>query len=323
MKTILKVVAVLVLLIVLAGTGGFVWAKGKTAALMGRTIETHTVDFPVPFPLDSAEMAEAGFTPEQADSAALARAVERGRHLVASRYVCVECHGGNFGGGTMVDDPMLGTLLGPNITSGPGGKTAGYGPADWDRIVRHGVKPDGRPGAMPSEDFRRMSDQELSDIVAYIRSMPAVEATVAPIALGPLGTVLVATGQLPLSADLIGEHQAPHAVVPPAAEATAEFGQHLAGVCAGCHTLSLAGGKVPGGDPSWPPAANLTPVAGGFGGWTYEQFVRAMREGVRPDGNEILYPMSMVTEYTRSMTDTELQALWAYLRSLPPTPTPS
>lgn len=223
----------------------------------------------------------------------------------------------------MVDDPMLGTLLGPNITAGSGGKTASYGPADWDRMVRHGVKPDRSPGAMPSEDFRRMSDQELSDIVAYIRSMPTVDATVPPIKLGPLGTVLVATGQLPLSADLIGEHQAAHAVRPPASEATAEFGQHLSGVCSGCHTLALTGGKVPGGDPSWPPASNLTPVAGGFGDWSYEQFVTAMREGVRPDGTELLYPMSMVTGYTSSMTDTELEALWAYLRSLAPAPTPN
>jgi hypothetical protein len=85
----------------------------------------------------------------------------------------------------MIDDPMIGRLLGPNITGGEGGRTADFGPADWDRIVRHGIQPDGHPAFMPSEDFRSMSDQELSDIIAYVRSRPTVDATVPPPAPGP------------------------------------------------------------------------------------------------------------------------------------------
>ena len=99
--------------------------------------------------------------------------MERGRHLVTARYGCAECHGANFGGGVMVDAFPLGSLLGPNITTGQGSRTLQYSPADWDRIVRHGVLPDGRPAVMPSIDFVQMSDQELSDIIAYIRSFPA------------------------------------------------------------------------------------------------------------------------------------------------------
>ena len=72
----------------------------------------------------------------------LTRAIERGRHLVMSRYVCVECHGQNFGGGTMIDAFPIGTLLGPNITTGRGGRTANYKATDWDHIVRHGILPD-------------------------------------------------------------------------------------------------------------------------------------------------------------------------------------
>ena len=319
MKKVLKLLGILLLVLVLLGAGGLLWARFAAGAKLSREIATHEVGFPIPFPLDSAEVAELALTPEGAAALALERAVERGRHLVESRYVCVECHGRDFGGGVMVDDPMLGRLLGPNITAGAGGKTAAYTPADWDRIVRHGVKPDGRPGAMPSEDFRLMSDEELSDVIAYIRSVPPVDAEVAPVKLGPLGNVLVALGELPLSADIIGEHQRPHLARPPVAEVTLEFGEHLSAVCSGCHLPTLAGGKVPGGDPSWPPSANLTPVPGGLGDWTYEDFVAAMREGRRPDGTELQYPMSMVASYTRSMTDTELSALWAYLRSLPPT----
>ena len=50
-----------------------------------------------------------------------------------------------------------------------------YEPADWDRIVRHGLLSDGRPAAMPSEDFQMMSDQELSDIIAL--SNPSLQST--------------------------------------------------------------------------------------------------------------------------------------------------
>jgi len=312
----LKILASLVLVVVFLGAGGLVWAKRESSAVLARTFETHTVDFPIPYPLDSAEIALAGVGPEQADSAALARSLERGRHLVESRYACVECHGQDFGGGVMVDNPMLGRILGPNLTVGAGGRTAAYTSADWDRIVRHGVRPDGRPAMMPSQDFARMSDQELSDIVAYIRALPPVDDAVEPVSLGPVGAILVATGKFALSADLLPDHASLHDAAPPAAEVGVEFGRHLAGVCMGCHGLDLKGGPVVGGDPAWGPAADLT-TAGPLGAWTWEQFVAVMREGRRPDGTPVRAPMDGVAGFTGKMSDTELEALWTYLRSLP------
>ena len=329
MKTVLKAAAGLVVVLVVVAAGIYGWASMKDRALLARTIETHSVDFPIPIPLTEAEIAElsqangngdalAGL---DLDALARARAVERGDHLVHARYGCVECHGQNFGGGVMVDDPMLGRLLGPNITAGPGGRTATYTAADWDRIVRHGVRSDGRPAAMPSSDYQRMSDQELSDVVAYIRSQPVVDNAVPPVTLGPLGKILMATGNLPLSADMIADHQSAHAVAPPASEATAEFGAHLAGVCSGCHGEDFAGGPVVGGDPSWPPAANLT-SAGSLSGWTQEQFAALLRTGKRPDGTEVMEPMSWMMPYANRMTDTEVAALWTYLGTVPAAETP-
>jgi mono/diheme cytochrome c family protein len=321
MAKLLKILLVSALLLVLLAVGGFGWARWQVSAVTGRTIETHSVDFPIPFPLDSAEVAAAGLTPEEAGSVAQERALERGRHLLESRYACMECHGADLGGGVMVDDPAMGRLLGSNLTEGRGSRTAGYAAADWDRMVRHGVKPDGHPTFMPAEEFRLMSDQELSDIVTYIRSLPPVDAEVEPVSLGPLGTVLVALGKIPMSADRIGEHRAPHPVEPPPAEANAEFGRHLAAPCSGCHGAALAGGPVPGGPPGWPPAANLTPHADGIADWSYEDFVTSIEAGTRPDGSEIREPMTLALPFLRRMTETEVQALWAYLRSLPPTPT--
>ena len=163
MKLVLKVLGALLLLIALSGGGFFAWASTASA----RTIATHTVDFPIPFPLDAGEAA--GLGDEEAGVLAFERAVERGRHLVAARYVCSECHGVDMGGGVMIDAPVIGRIFGPNLTGGSGSRVTSFTPADWDRIVRHGMLADGRPAAMPAEDFQRMSDQELSDIVAYIR----------------------------------------------------------------------------------------------------------------------------------------------------------
>lgn len=47
-----------------------------------------------------------------------------------------------------------------------------------------------------------------------------------------------------------------------------------------------------------------------------------MRDGIRPDGTELLMPMTMVLPYARRMTDVEMEALWTYLRSVPAVASP-
>ena len=328
MKTALKFVLGLVVLLVVVAAGIFGWATMKDRALLARHVDAHRVDFPIPTPLTPEEVAELGqangngsaHADVDLDAIALERAVERGKHLTEARYSCRACHGGDFGGGVMVDNFMIGRLLGPNITAGPGGRTANFTAADWDRIVRHGIRSDGLPAVMPSEEFQKMSDQELSDIVAYIRSQPTVDATVPQRKLGPLGTLLVAFGEIPMAVDVIHDHQATHLKAPPMAEASAEFGAHLAGTCSGCHGSAFSGGPIAGGDPSWPPAANLTP-AGNLANWTVDQFATLLRTGTRPDGTTVLEPMTLIMQFGQNMTDTEVTALFAYLQSLPATPT--
>jgi mono/diheme cytochrome c family protein len=317
MSKALKVVLSVLAALILVAAGFYIWAGMRVSALRERTIATHHVDFPVPFHLDDEVAA-----PDSSADAARARAIERGRHLLESRYVCTECHGSNLGGGTMIDDPAIGRVLGPNITRGRGSVVLAYTPADWDRAVRHGVAPSGRPTFMPAQDFQLMSDQELSDILAYIETLPPIDNEVEPARVGPLGRVLVALGQIRMAADLIPSHDAPHPARPPEAVASVEFGRHLAGVCTGCHRENLAGGAIMGGDPAWPPAGNLTPHPDGLGSWSYQDFTRAMREARRPDGTELLQPMAAATNFTRNMSETELEALWIYLESLPAAPTP-
>ena len=318
MKTVLKVAMALLALLVLAAVGVYAWASWTSSRVMSQTFETHHAEFPIPFPTRQVSAADPAADETETLEGAMDKAIERGRHLVAARYACIECHGTNFGGGVMVDAFPLGRFLGPNLTSGRGSRTLDYEPADWDRIVRHGVLPDGRPAAMPSEDYKLMSDQELSDVVAYIRSMPPVDNQVPKSSLGPLGKVLVATGQLPLSASLITSHHSPHAEYPPPTEPSVEFGRHLAGVCTGCHRQDFSGGPIAGGDPSWVPARNLTPHPDALGGWNLGQFTHALRQGVRPDGTAIQPPMSLIMPYAQQMADVEIEAIWLYLRTLPP-----
>ena len=307
----------MVVVLVIIVIGVYTWATVATNRILGRTVETHTAEFPDPI---STRQLRDRVEPERSRQPGCG-AESRGRTGASSgvrTYACTECHGANFGGGVMIDAFPIGRLLGPNLTMGQGSRTRTYGPADWDRIVRHGVLPDGRPAVMPSIDFARMSDQELSDIVAYIRSFPPVDNVVPAPTFGPLGKVLVATGQMKPSAEEIGEHHQSHRATPPPAEASVDFGQHLGAVCTGCHKPDLSGGPIAGGDPSWPPARNLTPHPDALGRWTEEQFVRALRDGVRPDGTALKLPMSLMMNYAKAMTDVELEALWLFVRSVPP-----
>jgi mono/diheme cytochrome c family protein len=300
------------------GLGVYWWASSKTGRIYDSPVQVHEVEFPIPFPLDDTALASVGFGPEAVDSLATIRAIERGRHLVESRYPCADCHGEDFSGGVMIDVPLIGHVFGPNLTAGRGSVTDDYRAADWDRIVRHGVAPDGTPTAMPSESFQYMSDQELSDIVAYLGSVPAVDNEVSPVSIGPAGKLLVAAGEITPAYYRIAAHDETHAAFPPAEEPSIDFGRHLAATCTGCHRADLAGGPVAGGDPSWVPASNLTSHPDGLADWTGVQFATALREGIRPDGTRLRTPMTEVVRYTAGMTDVEIQALWTYLRSLPP-----
>jgi len=99
----------------------------------------------------------------------------------------------------------------------------------------------------------------------------------------------------------------------------------LAGHCAGCHT-PRGGPPYAGGRAIETPfgairASNLTPdPQTGLGAWTLEDFRRAMRDGVSRDGRP-LYPAFPYPYYTR-MPDADIDALWAWLCTLPPVHAP-
>jgi mono/diheme cytochrome c family protein len=224
---------------------------------------------------------------------------------------CVDCHGARLTGNVVIDDPLVGRLAGPNLTRG--GRGAGLTDADWERAVRHGVRRDGSSlTVMPSNEFNGLSDADLGAIVAYARSLPADTVPSIPLRMGPLIRTLFVARQVDLASAAAIDHARPHPASV-AAEPTAAFGQYLAQGCTGCHGAGFSGGKIPGAPPDWKPAANITP--GGIGAYSETDFMRVLREGRRPDGS----PVDTLMPYrlTKHMTDVELRALYAYLRTVP------
>ncbi len=341
MKKVLKWAGVALAALVVVIAGAFGWAHMKANARNQMAVDVVGKEVPVPWPLSEAEIAtlrdtlakeRAGAAGEGeparddevaadplagVDLTAIAkeRALVRGKHLIESRVGCVDCHKADFGGGIIFDNAPMGRWVAPNLTTGKGSVTKEYTASDWDRILRHGVRKNGTAATMPAIDFAYLSDREVSDLITYIRSQPPVDRENPPSTMGPIFKVLMATGGFPMSAELI-DHDRERAALPPTAEVNAEFGKHLASVCVGCHGMQLSGGPIPGADPAWPPATNLTPHETGLKGWVEADFVKAIREGKRPDGSD-LNPI-MPWRALSNMTDTEVKAIFAYLTTLPP-----
>lgn len=242
-----------------------------------------------------------------------AAAVERGKHQVAIR--CVECHGANLGGSVVFSDPLIGDIIATNIAAGVDGDGVLLSDAEFIRVIRHGVDRNGRPLlVMPSKAYYFLNDQDVNDIVAYVRSLPAVEKSPAPGDVTLIGRALVGAGAF---GDVISVEIIDHAASRPAAVEpgpNAAYGEYLVTTigCQDCHGADYSGGKSP--DPNAPVAPDLT-RSGKWGNWTDADFIKAIRTGRTPD-DRLLSPY-MPWIYYSQMTDDELNAIWVYLQSLP------
>jgi mono/diheme cytochrome c family protein len=256
---------------------------------------------------------------------------ERGEYLVRGIAGCGNCHTpmGPEGfimdqelAGRLVDDiPDVFTAVAPNIT--PGGRVAEWSDAELARAIREGIRPDGSliGPPMPYAMYRGLGDADLAAIVAFLRTLPAVENEVPesvyhiplPPAYGP-----------PVES-----------VAAPERGVTVEYGAYLAGPvahCMECHTpmgpqgpmLDTAlgqGGFAFHGPWGTSVAANLTSSADGLAGYSDDQIKAMITEGRNADGTEMLPPMPY--GYLAQMTPEDLDAIVLYLRSLPPLADPS
>lgn len=238
-------------------------------------------------------------------------AILHGKHIANTRG-CIDCHGTDFAGQKVIDDPAIGVMHGTNLTNGRGGITTTFTDEDWIRAIRHGIAKDGRPLVlMPSVEFSEFSDADLGSLIAFLKTLPPVDRDRVPIKVGPVARALILKGDIKLAAEHI-DHAgvAPSKVIP---GVTAEFGGYLAAGCTGCHGTTLAGGRIPGGPPDWPLSRNLTP-GGDLAKWNEADFFRLLKTGVRPDGTQISPVMPLAFG---NMNDIEIKALWTYLKTLP------
>jgi mono/diheme cytochrome c family protein len=244
-----------------------------------------------------------------------AAGIERGRYLYLSRG-CTECHGVDGAGKDVVNDGKGMHIHAPNITPGQGGVVARYDATDWVRTLRHGVKPNGKPAiVMPSEDYARLTDDDLASLVAYIRKMPAADGQGAVLEMPAPVKALYALGVMHDAAEIIDHGLPPSQPVPESV--SPQHGAYVINSCIGCHGAHLSGGKIPGTPPEWPAAANLTPGEGSVMARypTPESFAAMFKSGKRPDGSEVSAVMPFLS--LKEMNDTDVQALYLHLKSVP------
>jgi mono/diheme cytochrome c family protein len=253
--------------------------------------------------------------------------VERGEYLVRGPAGCGNCHTPMGPEGFLMDQELAGrvveespafTAVGANLT--PAGRIAGWSDAELARAIREGLRPDGTliGPPMPFAMYRGLGDDDLMSIVAFLRTLPAVEnalpASVYNIPLPPAYGPPV------------------DSVTAPERAVTAEYGAYLAGPvahCMECHTPMGPQGPLletdlgRGGFEFHGPwgtsvAANITNHEDGLAGYSDDEIKAMITQGVHADGRPMMPPMPY--GYLGQMTPEDLDAVVLYLRSLPGLP---
>jgi hypothetical protein len=243
--------------------------------------------------------------------------IARGKHLAESIAACAarDCHGGDLGGGKLVEIGPIGRFQAPNITTG--GLGVVYSDGEIARLIRHGVKKDGRGVRfMPAHEFNWLPDSDVVALISYLRSLPSVDRPNGPMQVGVLAKVLDRRDVFPMDVARRIDHS--HIETAPPPSPTPEYGRFLTRLCSGCHGPHMSGGPIPGAPPGMPVPLNLTPHETGLKDWTYDDFVHTLTTGVTKSGRK-LDPM-MPFESLAKLDDVEMHALWAGLRGLPPMP---
>lgn len=251
--------------------------------------------------------------------------LERGRYLIQSIAACGNCHtpqgpggpvaGQEMAGGMVIEEPPF-TARVPNITPDRETGIGAWTDAQIAAAIRDGRRPDGTliGPPMPIARYRGISDEDVAALVAYLRQVPARQRKVAkseyrmplPPAYGP------PVGRVPT----------------PDRDDRLAWGRYLAGPlghCVECHSApdangvpdverGLGGGGMrfsgPWGVSVAPP---ITPAT--LGRYSDAELKAIVTRGQRPDGSRLKPPMA--TGYYANMTAPDLDALVAYLRSLP------
>jgi len=261
----------------------------------------------------------------------------RGRYLVEGVAHCFECHAehnfkkglgqprpGTKGAGEIVKNEEFdgvafpAGLTHPNITPDKQTGAGNWTDAQFEQAIRHGIGHDGREllDFMPYAFFRSMTDEDVSSVIVYIRSLPVVRNSLPKRNL-----------PFPVKVNLHPEMEPP---LPPDASEQVKHGWYLVRIaqCNDCHTPSdekgnartdmmFGGGarmKGPWGDVVTP---NITSDPSGISHYDEAMFIKTIRTGRASGGVRQLNPL-MPYSYFKNMTDEDLKAIFAYLRTVKP-----
>jgi mono/diheme cytochrome c family protein len=265
----------------------------------------------------------------------------RGAYLYNEAMFCWGCHGIDGGngpdesqaGGIKIDlssvGPGLGVYYVPNLTSDLETGIGNWSDGELVRAIREGVDREGKLifPVMPYQFYHGLSDEDALSLVAYMRSLEPVSHEVSEneysFVVKALVGLRVVKPETAITEKIAAPQQGP----------TAEYGEYLAwhaSGCAECHVPRSANTGAIDWDQIFAGSfftidennfssagSNLTPDdATGIGSWTKDQFVTAMRTGLRPDGT-VLLPM-MPWPWYQQWDEDDLTAVWLYLSSLEP-----
>ena len=255
---------------------------------------------------------------------------KRGEYL-AKAGGCSSCHTEEkkdavaFAGGRALKTPF-GTFYGPNITPHPQAGIGRWTEADFVRAMRQGERPDGKNyfPAFPYPSFTKIVDRDLRDLWAFLRTLPPSARTNEEHDLG----FFYRWRFLVTFWKWFFFTPGPFTNLPGLSE-IANRGAYLVqalGHCSECHTPRnflggpktsrfLAGGKGPDGKD----VANLTPAR--LKKWSDKDLQDLLTTGIDPEGDVVAETMGEVVRNTTSqLAPADLNALIAYLRTLPPIP---
>ena len=221
---------------------------------------------------------------------------------IATLAGCTHCHGEKLAGALVDDIPNLVRLVASNASV----QLPKYSDAQLATMLRKGVKLDGSSVLfMPSEMFRHLSDQDLSRLIAWLRTVPVTEKGVQEkTQLRIIARVLLANGTIQTSAHSIQSLPAPESSFD--ATDPVSRGRYLTmNFCSECH-----GQKLEGFEPIQAPPLSVVK------GYSLEQFTRLLQQG-KPIGDRDLRIMGDTARVRFShFTPEEISAVHAFLKSL-------
>jgi len=258
--------------------------------------------------------------------------VERGSYLANGIMTCNHCHTPKdkagapimerqFAGGSQRFNEIPFSATGSNITPDKETGIGSWSDADLKRALTEGVRPSGVRLAttMPYPLYRVLTPRDLDAVVAYVRSVAPINNQVeGPVYKMEQVPYTFPGADKPMSeADLRDPVKRGLYLASLAhcmhchAERTDDVPNYRAGAGKGGRMFKTPGGMVK--------AANITSHrTAGIGAWTDAELKRALTEGVSRDGRPLAMTMAQYRIYFSRLTDEDLSALVAWMRSLPP-----